>query len=160
LAPNLMDIPAIPGCLRRPVESADVLKRAQIVRYVPEFPDDGGVAEVSGGRVARPGKGDAAEDAGLSRKRLRLHHRRDRIEAFDRLSGGDAVIGWQARQFGTSTDKRFPVDQGLTQVLEASVTVGPIRQVVWGEYEQRTRYLAILSGTTTKPSEVKQVQRR
>lgn len=91
-------------------------------------------------------------------------------------------------------------DQGLTQVLEASVTglqpkqpyllalcsepngggalepleefmtnpagsaivnaVGPIRQVVRGEYEQRTRYLAILSGTTMKPGTVLQVQRR
>lgn len=91
-------------------------------------------------------------------------------------------------------------DQGLTQVLEASVTglqpkqpyvlalssepsgggalealaefmtnpagsaivnaVGPIRQVVRGEYEQKTRYLAILSGTMTKPGTVRQVQRR
>jgi len=91
-------------------------------------------------------------------------------------------------------------DQGLTQVLEASVTglqpkqpyvlalssepsgggdlealaefvtnpagsaivnaVGPIRQVVQGEYEQRTRHLVILSGTTMKPGTVRQVQRR
>lgn len=91
-------------------------------------------------------------------------------------------------------------DQGLTQVLEASVTglqpkqpyvlalsseprgggalealaefvtspagsaivnaVGPIRQVVRGEYEQRARHLVILSGTTMKPGTVRQVQRR
>ena len=91
-------------------------------------------------------------------------------------------------------------DQGLTQVLEASVSglqpkqpyvlalssepngggalealaefmtnpagsaivnaVGPIRQVVRGEYEQKSRQLVIFSGTTTKPGTVLQVQRR
>ncbi len=91
-------------------------------------------------------------------------------------------------------------DQGLTQVLEASVSglqpkqpyllalssepngggalepleefmtnpagsaivnaVGPIRQVVRGEHEQRPRYLAILSGTKMKPGTVRQVQQR
>ena len=38
--------------------------------------------------------------------------------------------------------------------------VGPIRQVVRGEYENRTRYLAIFSGTMAKPGQVKQVQWR
>src|SRR6478672_11504025 len=68
-------------------------QRAQIVRDVDELADDGGVPEVTGRGISGPGERDRADAAGLLGQRLRLHYGRVRVEALDRLAGGDTVVG-------------------------------------------------------------------
>jgi hypothetical protein len=55
-----------------------------------------------------------------------------------------------------------PLEEFMTNPAGSAIVnaVGPIRQVVRGEHEQRPRYLAILSGTKMKPGTVRQVQQR
>jgi hypothetical protein len=60
----------------------------------PKLADYLGVPEVACGRISGAVEGDRADDAGLALKCVvSLHDRGSRVEAFDGLAGGDAVIG-------------------------------------------------------------------
>jgi hypothetical protein len=84
------------GCWSKTTGGGETVRRcsqrAEIVRHVAELQYDGGFPKspVAGSAAA---EGDGANDAGLSRKRLGLHHGRVRKEALDRFAGGDALGG-------------------------------------------------------------------
>src|SRR4051812_9938402 len=80
------------------LQCAQLLQRTQIIRHVTKLLDHLGIAEIARSRVTSARERDRANMTFLARQRFCSHHNSDRVEAFDRFTGRNAIIGSDERQ--------------------------------------------------------------
>jgi hypothetical protein len=90
-------------------DSRESSQRTQIVRHFAELADQLRVAKIPGGEIAAAAERDRADEAVLTRQRLRLRDCAVRIQALDGFARRDAVFGGDERQSDVVSDLAHPL---------------------------------------------------